>query len=368
MKIKICLLLMAFTALISNTMTAAQVVNGTAAIKFDRSATGKIAWERIYAVGVIYPQLPYSVKAAAVLSSLKSQYQDKKVDFFGIVPRPLAEVRTFAAEHPELDFTLCADPELQELRKLLGSKSETFSLAAIFNYSGKLLWSGDPVDLAMELEIITSGKYSERDEIRLAALSSELQAVLRSGNAKMIEQAADKILKLRPQQLSAVNAKAYALEISGNFQEFEQFFQDRIKRFPQAQENYFMLIEGTFRIPELTAKAPAVARCFMKQFPADVDNINAMAWSLLNNMPTSADAFTAACEAEKLLISNHAVNPSGRILTTRSLLAYRRCDIKQALELANLAYNRSAAANDKAFVTDWIKYLQTVSKQAVKND
>ena len=184
----------------------------------------------------------------------------------------------------------------------------------------------------------------------------------------MIEQAADKILKLRPQQLSAVNAKAYALEISGNFQEFEQFFQDRIKRFPQAQENYFMLIEGTFRIPELTAKAPAVARCFMKQFPADVDNINAMAWSLLNNMPTSADAFTAACEAEKLLISNHAVNPSGRILTTRSLLAYRRCDIKQALELANLAYNRSAAANDKAFVTDWIKYLQTVSKQAVKND
>ena len=340
---------------------APRVAADTADIKFDRNAGGSTAWKHIYAVNVIYPQLPFSIKAGGILNDLQKEYAGKKVQFFAIVPLPENLLKSFAANHPEFDFTLCADPELKTLRQMLGS-GNTINPANIFNYSGKLLWSGDSIDLPMMLKIITSGRYSERNEIRMSALSSSLQAALRSGNARLISESADKILNLRPEQLSAVNAKAYALETSGDLAALEKFFRSRIQRFPQAEENYFMLMDIAYRQAPLAALAPEIALAYIKKFPRQGENINSIAWSLLNNQPYSAEAFTAAQAAIAQLNKLPEFAQKSRVLTTRALLAYRQCNLKLAQKLAAQALQKATAPADKAMLENLLKYFAKIAQ------
>ena len=343
---------------------AAPVVGKTSDIKFDYRATGSSAWQKLHVVAVIYPQMPFSVRAGAVLTALKAEYKDKNVEFFALLPVKQDKVKNFALQHPELDITLVGDVNLQFLRKLLGRKQQSFFQTSIFNHAGKLLWSGDTADLAMMLERITSGKYSEREEIRVAALTSSLQAALRSGSAKVISDAADEILQLRPEQVSAVNAKAYSLELAGNIEGLEKFYRQRMERFPENRGNYLALLQAACRIGQLNDKAPEIAGKFISKFPDDQANINAVLWSLLNNLPYSKNALQCAVRYEKYLTCDPAVNPSlaGRLLMTRALIAYRRCRGAEALKLAKASRSITTSAAEKLFVEKFIEYLTEAIK------
>ena len=66
MKIKLVLLLaFAFAALVLPAQV--KVTKGLAELDFDKKATGKAAWQKIYITAIVYPQLPYSVSKAAVI-------------------------------------------------------------------------------------------------------------------------------------------------------------------------------------------------------------------------------------------------------------------------------------------------------------
>ena len=214
----------------------------------------------------------------------------------------------------------------------------------------------------MMLKLITGKKYSERTEIRIAALSSSLQAALRTGDPNLIGQAADQILALRPEQLSAVTAKAYSLEIAGDIAGLEKFFNDRIKRFPQVQENYFMLLEASLRLHPLAATAPQTAKSFIQNFPNEFESISAIAWTLLNNAPFDAAALAVVSDACAILQKAPAASVSGKILTTRALFAYRSCKLQEALNLLRQAYERTGNAQEKAFVKNMLEYLKAVEK------
>lgn len=358
MKNKAVLIAVALFA--SLTVPAIPQICKTSDIKFNYRATGKDAWKKIYVINVVYPQLSYSVKSMEASNKLQKIYQAKKVDFFVLLPLKDAELQNFANLYNSIDLKLCADPELKELRRLLGRKTGSFSQTSIFNYAGKLLWSGDPIDLAMMLERITSGKYSEREEAMLSALTNSLQGALRSGNAKIIGEAADAVLRQRPEQLSAVNAKAYSLEISGNTKELEKFFRDRIQRFPQAKENYLMLIQAAYRLPEMSNVAPQVAGEFLKKFPEDAENINSIAWTLLTNVPFDAEAFKVVIQAEAILAAIPEVRQNSRILATRAITAHRRCDLPLAKKLTQTAVKKAADPSEKLFLEKLLQYFNTI--------
>jgi mannitol-1-phosphate/altronate dehydrogenase len=149
--------------------------------------------------------------------------------------------------------------------------------------------------------------------------------------------------------------------MSGDFAGLEKFFRERIKKYPQEPANYFMLIEASFRHPALNRTAPAIAREYFKKFPENSTEINAICWSLLNQLPYSAEAFAAVCAGEKLLQNAKAANES-RILVTRSLIAYRKCDLKMANHYAKKAQSAARNTTDKAFINELLKYYQAVKK------
>ena len=357
MKIKSVLLLaFAFAALVLPAQV--KVSKGLAELDFDKKATGKAAWQKIYITAIVYPQLPYSVKACEILSNLQKEYP-RQIKAFAIVPDTMENTRKFAAQYPMLTLTVCADEKFQETTKLLGSN---FQQTSIFNASGKLLWSGEAIDAAMMVKRITGGRYSEQEEAQLAALTAALQAALRSGNPQMIIQSADAILVRRDEQLSAVNAKAYALEMLRDHAGLEKFFRARMKKYPQEPANYFMLLEAAFRNPVMQKTAPAIAREYFARFPNNGDMINAIAWSLLNQMPYDSEAFSAAVAAEKILTANPAFAKQPRVLVTRSLTAYRKCDLQQAVNFAQQALKLTANENDKAFIANLLKYYQQIKQ------
>ena len=335
------------------------VTQGLSDLQFDKNVSGQSAMNHLYVVTLINPQLTYSVQSTRALAKLPKMPAGQNLSVYCVIPQQLTAVQAFAAAHKDLPVNFCADNEFTETRKLLG---KNFHPAHIFDRSGKLLWSGDTIDLPMMLQIIGDKKYSERNEIRISALTNSLQAALRSGNAKLIEESANRILTLRPRQLSAVHAKAYALEISGRIDDLVKFYRERIKRDPSAPENYFMLLEAAFRIPQLQSLAPAIAREFIQACPGELENINAVAWSLLNNQPLNIQAFTAAEAAVKLLSQAPESRQTSRILATRALLAYRKCDLKSAIELSGQALQKATSPAEKALLDDLLKYFKQIGK------
>ena len=341
-------------------LSAKPVIGSTSDIKFNYRATGSAAWEKIYVIAVIYPQMPFSVRTGELLSDLKQQYKDKNVEFFALLPVADTKLKSFAGNHSEFDITLASDVDLKFLRKLLGRNQESFFQTNIFNYAGKLLWSGEPVDLDMMLKRITNQQYSEREEVRFSALTNSMQAALRSGNAKLIGEAADEILRLRPEQISAVNAKAYSLELSGNISGLAKFYQERIKRFPEEKGSYFTLINAACRLPQLNSLASETADGFISKFSGDINNVNAVLWTLLNQLPYDANSFKTALKWEKLLADTPEKSVTAPILITRALIASRCGKIAEAIRLCKLAVAKAANAEAAAFPKRFLEYLQTI--------
>ena len=101
-----------FVILCGAMLFAAPQIGRTRDIKFNYRAMGSAAWEITYVISVIYPQVPYSVRAGAILTSLKNQYKDKNAEFFALLPVKPETLEKFAANHPEFDFTLISDVDL----------------------------------------------------------------------------------------------------------------------------------------------------------------------------------------------------------------------------------------------------------------
>ncbi len=342
---------------------AAPHIGRTRDIKFNYRARGSAAWEKTFVVSVIYPQAPFSVQAGAILTTLKKQYKDKNTEFFALLPVKAESLEKFASAHPEFDFTLISDIDLKYLRKLLGRKQTSFFQTSIFNNAGKLLWSGEAVDLPMMLKRVLNKQYSEREEIQIAALTSSLQAALRSGNAKVISDAADEILRVRPEQLSAVNAKAYSLELAGDIDGLEKFYRERITRYPEEKANYFAFINTACRIDVLNDIAPEIANKFIQKFPSDINNVNAVMWNLLNKLPYNPQALKVVLKWEKLLRAVPENALTAPILMTGSLLASRCGRIAEAIKLCERAISKSATAQAKEFPVQFLEYLKAIPQK-----
>lgn len=358
MKIKSAILFLSVFFLYLPLAGAPQI--STERINFQHRAIGKAAWEQIYVVSLIYPHVPHTVQSGEILTRMQQKYRKNQVNIIVLMPSTNDNISKFASDYPEFDFTVVPDPEFKYLSRLY-KRQKTFPQTGIFNNAGKLLWSGDPLDLPMMLKIIIDKKYSEREEIRISALNSGLQAALRTGNPDLIGKAADQILALRPEQLSAVNAKAYSLEIARDSEGLKKFFQDRIKRYPKAPENYFMLLEASLRIAELANTAPQTARSFIQAFPADVESINAVAWSLLNRAPFDAQAFAVVRDCCNIL-QKSPEKATGKILMTQALFAYRCCKLPEARQLAKQAAAKAVNAQEKLFIKNFSEYLNMIER------
>ncbi len=343
---------------------APEVIEGAVPLDFDAKATGAAAFEKIYVVTVLYPDLPFSVNSGEMLAKLQREYQARGLRVFGVLGNSPEEVRKFAAGHPEFDFTLCSDPQLKSLDAVTGGKTNAFSRASILNAAGKLLWSGDPVDLAMMLRRIYGREYNERDEIRMSVLNDHLQAALRSGDPAMIEQAADRILAVRPEQISALNAKAFALENARNYPALGEFLKRRIERYPAQPEAYFMLLDLSCRVAQLQDALPEAAAGYYRQFGEDFSGVNAVVWNLLTNAPFRAEALKLAAEGMTRLEALAAKNPPpetlrSRYLATQALYAYRLGDIKRAVILAGESVKAAPNAAEKQFLEGLLDYYRT---------
>ena len=62
--------LVAVALFVSLLVQSAPQICQTGDIKFNYRATGKDAWEKIYVINVVYPQLSYSVRSLETLNKL----------------------------------------------------------------------------------------------------------------------------------------------------------------------------------------------------------------------------------------------------------------------------------------------------------
>jgi len=356
--------LLAFAILLpSMLLTAApEVLDGPAPIPARNKAAARVRTARIFVVTALYRNLPFSVNSGAMLGQLQRRYRAAGVRVFGVFGDDAATIRKFAARHPEFDFTLCADPSFQTFAKLTGGEANAFSRATIVNEDGKILWSGDPIDLGMMLERITSDRYSESEEARLAELNTALAAALRSGEPNLIEQASDQILAVRPEQISALNAKAFALENRRDYAALGAFLKRRIRRYPAMPEAWYMLLDLSCRIPELSGELPEVVRGFFRQFPDDCAGQVAVVWSLLNNAPQQSLPLILASESLRGLAARETAIPAearNRYLAARALFSCRIGDFDAAIRDSETALAAAAGEAEKSYLKTLLEYCRT---------
>ena len=348
---------------------APEVIEGPAPIPAQNRNSTRGRTDKLFVVTALYRNLPFSVNSGAMLGKLQRQYRQAGVQIFGVFGDDKATVRKFAEEHPEFDFTLCADPSFQTFVKLTGGDANAFSRATIVNEDGKTLWSGDPVDLAMMLERITKDRYSESEEARLAELNTVLQAALRSGEPGLIEQAADKVLAVRPEQISALNAKAFALENRRDYAALGAFLKKRVRRYPAMPEAWYMLIDLACRVPQLANELPEAVRGFFRQFPGDAEGKIAVVWNLLNNAPQQSMPLILASEGLADLAGREAAVPAAarsRYLAARALYSCRIGDFEAAIRDSEEAIAAAGSEGEKAYLKTFLEYYRTARTLGAK--
>lgn len=347
----------------------AEVLDGPAPIPVRNDKSTRVKTDKLFVVTALYRNLPFSVNSGAMLGKLQRQYRQAGVRIFGVFGDDGATVRAFAARHPEFDFTLCADPSFRTFTALTGGDANAFSRATIVNEDGKTLWSGDPVDLAMMLEHITKDRYSESEEARLAELNTALQAALRSGESSLIEQAADKILAVRPEQISALNAKAFALENRRDYASLGAFLKRRVRRHPAMPEAWYMLIDLSCRVPLLANELPEAVRGFFRQFPDNAEGKIAVVWNLLNNAPQQSLPLILASEGLSELARQEAAIPGSarsRYLAARALYSCRTGDLDAAIRDSEEAVAAAGSEAEKVYLKTFLEYYRTARTLGAK--
>ena len=123
------------------------------------------------------------------------------------------------------------------------------------------------------------------------------------------------------------------------------------------------MINTACRINVLNNTAPEIADEFIKKFPTDIANVNAVMWSLLNGLPYSAAALKVVLKWEKLLAQLPEKEETAQILMTRSLLASRCGKIAQAIKFCEKAISVSAFEEAKVFPKQFLEYLQAIPQK-----
>lgn len=305
----------------------------------------------------------------SLLNYLRRTFANR-VRFAAMTPDSENDVKALLARRPDFELSFGIDTTRKVTPQYLGS-SRMLPMAFLTDDSGKILWSGEAVDLGETLHRCFDGKFDPDAQRKIAPLLDELQTLLSGDNETRMRRTADAIFQLEPGQPSALRLRCFVLESSNRAPEALELIRAQIARAPAIPRLYIEALNLIARNPGLDAQTTPVVAAYCKAVTANPDADNQIAWLLLTRQQESPEALKSARflaeRAAATLKPNASAALRGSCLNTQALLAYRLGKAEEAARLqgqAAEAFRSAALAGAEAEAKKRTEYYNTVLELA----
>ncbi len=184
----------------------------------------------------------------------------------------------------------------------------------LLDADGKLLWEGQPTELEDVAQRVLGGKFDIKTQKLIAAYRTEMHAALRSGLSEVVIKCSDKILALNLRDGIAIRARLFVYEQRSQMDEALKFMNSLIEKDPDFAEFHLIRIELALRSGKFE-DLPKYLELTKTKFQTKPDNLSRAVWMILEGVP------------------------------------YSYLPLKELLDVANIAYEKTSNTEDKAIAT-----------------
>ena len=273
---------------------------------------------------------PQAVPTVQMLNTLASRYGEK-LNIALITPDHADDLKALLGAIPAKGIAAGVDEE-RKLTANFMAGSPLFPMAFLSDARGRLLWSGEAVDLG---EIVTrcfSGSFDAAAAKKIAPMLDELHVCMRNNDDRKMNNLVEDILELDPGNAAALRLRLFSLEQRNRSFEAWQLIYDQLQKAPEISRLYFTALDLVLSSRQLSGFLEKLLIAFEKNVP-DAEHRALMAYTLCERTNYN---FTAEKMAEKLLknidIGKLASPVDALVYAAKAAVAHRFCKLDDAVK------------------------------------
>lgn len=348
------------------------LMNGPVKIEFDKK--DKDADKKLFAIVFWGTWSSPCRDAIPLLSYLQKKYRDKGLKIIAVTREDEGTVTKFIeANLTALSFGIVLDDQSVSTLTYMG-ESRIFPKVFIIGNGNQLIWSGEAIDLPTVLDKFYTGRFNLSKQREISKLTQELQIAMMQSKNDMVRSIAQRILEIDPEDGFAFRTTMFAYESDEKTDEAMQFLSKMIKENPQIARFNFIKIDFIARYPAFSKELLPAAEAFLINFANSPDELNNLAWALVDRFPylpgTLEIAWKAADKACKTVEKNGSDEQKSACFNTMALIYYKCGMLQQAIDTQkkvasllkdNIAVQKNSAAS-LAYYESALKLQKQISQ------
>lgn len=282
--------------------------------------------------------IPNVRETLTAIDRLAGQYADHDLQALAVSPQPKKAIEDFMSDGGFKYLKVACDKD--------GRLANTYldgALVGVRSYivdaSQIILWDGDPDDLPRVLDSMYSNRFNASNSRAVSAWQQEMTIAAASGQNPEVFAAADRILKIDPQNSLALKSYLYAAQYLSTPADTFKYLEELKNANPDSRILYWAMLSQCQNDPELREAAWPLIEEFGRRFSWDADELGRLLWGTLNIFPLEAGALKAAGTLIRPL--ECAEKPTADIMAAQALYASRIGRLREAVALQKKAVELS---------------------------
>ena len=278
---------------------------------------------------------PQAAPTVQMLNTLAAKYGEK-INIAVITPDPADDLKALLAAVPAKGISAGVDEE-RKLTANFMAGSPLFPMAFVSDFSGKLLWSGEAVDLGETVSRCFAGTFNTSAAQKISPMLDELHVCMRNNDDRKMNNIVQDILSLDPGNAAALRLRLFSLEQRGRPLEAWQLIYGELQRAPGIARLYFTGLDLILSNRQLGGFLEKLLVSFAENI-TDTEHRALMAYTLCER--TSFN-FTALKMAERLLKDiDYGKLPTpvdALVYSAKAAAAYRFCKLADAVKFQKMS-------------------------------
>lgn len=306
---------------------------------------------------------PQAMPTVMMLESLAARY-GKNINIAIITPDSADDLKTLLNEVPVKRISAGVDSE-RKLTANFMAGSPLYPMAFVSDYEGKILWSGEAVDLGEMVSRRFEGKFNAEAARKISPLLDELHVCMRNNDDRKMNNLVREILSYEPGNAAALRLRLFSLEQRNRTFEAWQLIYGELEKSPDIPRLYFTALDLITGDRRLAGQLEKVLVSFERNI-SDAEHRALMAYTLCERISYN---ITALKMADKLLSTVKTDGLSGAssalYYAAKADVAYRMCRLQEAVELQKKCVDFWRTAGSEANVSkaqERLNYFITLDK------
>ena len=273
---------------------------------------------------------PQSVPTIQMLNTLAAKYGDS-INIAAITPDHADDLKALLSVIPAKGISAGVDAD-RKLTANFMAGSPLYPMAFLSDAKGRLLWSGEAVDLGEVVSRCFDGKFDAKAAKKISPLLDELHVCMRNNDDRKMNNLVQEILSLDPGNAAALRLRLFSLEQRNRSFEAWQLIYSELEKAPDIARLYFTALDLVLRSRQLTGFLEKILAAFESNI-RDAEHRALMAYTLCERVEFNAAAVKMADRLLKDIDTAKLKSPVDAVVfAAKASCAYRFCKLEDAVK------------------------------------